>query len=63
MLPNNPEGLLKHSLFSNVERNPSLAVVYSGGDDLFLVGAWNQVIDVAFAINKLFTSMLEATPM
>lgn len=62
VLPNNPEGLLKHGLFSNVERNPSLAVVYSGGDDLFLVGAWDQVIDVAFAINKLFTEYVGGNP-
>jgi hypothetical protein len=66
VIPKHPEALLEHGLFSNVERNPSLAVVYSGGDDLFLVGAWDQVIDqvidVAFAISKLFSDYVGGNP-
>ncbi len=34
------------------ERN--LVVVYSGGDDLFIVGAWNDVFEIAFEIRELF---------
>ncbi len=34
------------------ERN--LVVVYSGGDDLFMVGAWNDVFEIAFEIRELF---------
>jgi len=32
----------------------SIAVVYSGGDDVFLVGAWNDVIDVALDLQEAF---------
>lgn len=32
--------------------NKSVTVVYAGGDDLFLVGAWDKVIDTAFRINN-----------
>ncbi len=39
-------------LTNNGKRN--LVVVYSGGDDLFIVGAWNDVFEVAFEIRELF---------
>lgn len=32
----------------------AISVVYAGGDDLFLVGAWDKVIDCAFEIDKKF---------
>lgn len=32
----------------------SVAIVYSGGDDVFLVGAWNDVIDAALRIENAF---------
>ncbi len=31
-----------------------IVVVYSGGDDLFLVGAWNQVLSAAIDIRRAF---------
>lgn len=31
------------------------AVVYSGGDDLFLVGAWNEIIDAGIKIRNAFS--------
>lgn len=31
-----------------------ISVVYSGGDDLFLVGAWDKVIECAFEIDEKF---------
>lgn len=31
-----------------------ITVVYAGGDDLFLVGAWDKVIEAAFKINEKF---------
>ena len=34
------------------ERN--VVVVYSGGDDLFIVGSWNDVFEMAFEIRELF---------
>ena len=38
------------------ERNfpREVVVVYAGGDDLFIVGAWHDVIEVAFDIRKAF---------
>lgn len=35
-----------------VPRNVS--IVYSGGDDVFLVGAWNEVLDAGLALQKAF---------
>ena len=32
----------------------NIAVVYSGGDDVFLIGAWNDVIDVALELQEAF---------
>ena len=34
----------------------SVAVVYSGGDDVFLVGAWNDVITAALRIREAFAA-------
>jgi CRISPR-associated protein Csm1 len=39
-------------LTDNGKRN--LVVVYSGGDDLFIVGTWNDVFEMAFEIRELF---------
>ncbi|MBZ0187122.1 MAG: type III-A CRISPR-associated protein Cas10/Csm1 [Candidatus Obscuribacterales bacterium] len=41
------------------ERPWAITTVYSGGDDLFLVGAWNQIIEFALLLDdrfKLYTS-------
>ena len=36
-------------------------IVYSGGDDLFIVGAWNDVIELAIDIKKNFSRYTEGT--
>lgn len=36
----------------NGDRN--VAIVYAGGDDLFIVGAWNEIIELAVDINNEF---------
>lgn len=33
---------------------PDIVVVYAGGDDFFIVGAWEQVFELAFRIRKAF---------
>lgn len=33
----------------------NVAVVYSGGDDLFIAGAWNEIIDAALDIKNSFS--------
>lgn len=51
-LPKRLPEFSRNGLFG--ERETALALVYSGGDDLFLVGAWDQALDAAFAIERLF---------
>lgn len=41
------------------ERNAT--IVYSGGDDLFIVGAWNEVIELAVDIQRRFAKYTENT--
>ena len=36
-------------------------IIYSGGDDLFLVGAWNEVIECAIDIQKIFSIYTQNT--
>lgn len=36
-------------------RGRDISVVYSGGDDLFLAGAWDQVADAALAVQEAFS--------
>ncbi|MBC7189560.1 hypothetical protein H5U35_05020, partial [Candidatus Aerophobetes bacterium] len=41
------------------EKNPAkngrnVSIVYSGGDDLFLVGAWDEAVEIAFDIQRAF---------
>ena len=45
-------------LSGRFESKPALAVtvVYSGGDDVFLLGAWNDVLEAAFRIRQAFTA-------
>ncbi len=39
---------------SNGCKKRSAVIVYSGGDDLFIVGAWNQMIELAVDIRNCF---------
>lgn len=38
-----------------------LSIVYSGGDDIFLVGAWNEVIDAFMDIRDAFQRFTDGT--
>lgn len=38
-----------------------LSIVYSGGDDIFLVGAWNEVIDAFIDIRNAFQKFTDGT--
>ncbi len=33
---------------------PDIVVVYAGGDDLFIVGAWDEIFELAFRIREAF---------
>ncbi|WP_297072855.1 type III-A CRISPR-associated protein Cas10/Csm1 [Thermococcus sp.] len=35
-------------------KEPDIVVVYAGGDDFFIVGAWNQVFELAFRVREAF---------
>ena len=39
----------------------NMAVVYSGGDDLFVVGAWNEVIEFAVDLHEAFQRYTQGT--
>lgn len=43
----------------NPKRN--IAIVYSGGDDVFVVGAWNDVIEFAVDLNTAFSKFSQNT--
>jgi len=35
---------------------PNVVVVYAGGDDFFIVGAWNEIFELAFRVRNAFSS-------
>lgn len=39
---------------SKWNKNPNIVVVYAGGDDFFIVGAWSEVFDLAFRVREAF---------
>ncbi|AFK21712.1 type III-A CRISPR-associated protein Cas10/Csm1 [Pyrococcus sp. ST04] len=41
---------------SDWPENPNIVVVYAGGDDFFIVGAWNEIFELAFRIRNAFKS-------
>ncbi len=40
--------------FGKESRERKISIVYAGGDDLFIIGSWNDVVEVAFDINQSF---------
>lgn len=43
------------------ERKRNATIVYSGGDDVFIVGAWNDVIELAVDLSRKFERYTEGT--
>ena len=37
------------------DSNKKITIIYSGGDDMFLLGAWNDIIDASLEINNAFS--------
>lgn len=59
-----PENLKLSILGGNV-KNPqgkNIVIVYSGGDDLFVTGAWNDVITFTIELSKLFSKFTSYNP-
>lgn len=48
-----------HSLGESKKRN--LTIVYSGGDDVFLAGAWDSVLEAFIDLKREFTRFTEGT--
>lgn len=38
----------------SIKRGRDISIVYAGGDDLFIVGAWDEIAELAFDINACF---------
>ncbi len=51
----------KFSLDGKPKKERKAAIVYSGGDDLFLVGAWNEIVELAVDIQRAFREYTEGT--
>ncbi|TGY97288.1 type III-A CRISPR-associated protein Cas10/Csm1 [Petralouisia muris] len=51
----------RYSLDGKVKKNRKAAVVYSGGDDLFLAGAWDDILELAVDIRQEFKKFTEGT--
>ncbi|MBC7330029.1 type III-A CRISPR-associated protein Cas10/Csm1 [bacterium] len=47
------------SYIDDILKGKEVAVVYSGGDDAFIVGAWNDVLESAFEIQEKFSSFTQ----
>ena len=57
--------LLGNAAFSMEGERPyplrDAAIVYSGGDDLFIIGAWNSIIETAVDINEALKNYTQGT--
>lgn len=42
--------------------DPNIVIVYAGGDDLFIVGSWNEVFNLTFRIRELFRKYIGENP-
>lgn len=49
----NPTNIAKKD-FNELSKGRNVTVIYSGGDDLFLIGAWSDVADLSLDIGKAF---------
>lgn len=51
----------KYSLVENRHPTRNITIVYSGGDDIFVVGAWNDVIEFAIDFESAFKKFTQNT--
>ncbi len=49
-----PKGQAPFYLFGNKDKERLIHVVYAGGDDLFLVGAWDDLLETAMDMRRAF---------
>ena len=56
-----PSDELQTAIFeTSVQKKRHVSIIYAGGDDLFIVGAWNEIIELAFDIKTCFQRYCEA---
>jgi CRISPR-associated protein Csm1 len=51
----------KYCTITNKEGERNIAIVYSGGDDVFVVGAWDDVIEFAIDLNDALNAYAQET--
>lgn len=54
-------GIFSLNPHSKVKKKRNAVIVYSGGDDLFIIGAWNDVIEGAVDIQTAFQQYCQGT--
>lgn len=52
----------RHQISSNSSAIRPVDIIYAGGDDLFILGAWNQTAEIAFDIRKVFKRYTGSNP-
>jgi len=45
------------------EKYPNTYTIFAGGDDLFLIGAWDEIIELAKEVRKDFIKFVEGSPL
>jgi CRISPR-associated protein Csm1 len=50
----NPDGTPKFATLDPLNPRKNLLFIYAGGDDLFVSGAWNEVVEFAFDVYQSF---------
>ncbi|MCM1047130.1 MAG: type III-A CRISPR-associated protein Cas10/Csm1 [Clostridiales bacterium] len=53
------EGCYRIGKYTHSKRNA--VICYSGGDDLFIVGAWNEIIEIAMDLRESFQKYTQGT--
>lgn len=55
--------ILKHPKYSLTNETPkrNITIVYSGGDDIFIVGAWNDVLEFSVDLRQAFDTYTQGT--
>ncbi|HEX2937428.1 MAG TPA: hypothetical protein VHO66_00745 [Ruminiclostridium sp.] len=57
----NLHGVERFKLFKGSEEKKKAVMVYSGGDDMFFVGSWNDIIELAVDIKHCFDKYTAGT--
>lgn len=59
---NNNLGVLNNAKYLTAGERKNLLFIYAGGDDLFVSGAWNEIIEFAFDVYQCFRAYTGNNP-